>query len=116
MSAVKRVADALDRAIGLRGSARLALPGGRSALSLMQALSEARIDWSSVKVSLVDERAVAEVHPASNARLVRQNLIQNLAIEACFEPLFDGVSAESSAASRKPQAATSSQPSPMWLF
>lgn len=99
MSALMRVANALEEAIEARGKARLALPGGRSAVSLMQALSETAIDWSSVAVSLVDERAVSMSDAASNAKLVCETLLQNQAAAASFIPLFDGISAESSAKS-----------------
>lgn len=99
MSALMRVANALEEAIEARGEARLALPGGRSAVSLMQALSETAIDWSSVVVSLVDERAVDASDAASNAKLVCETLLQNQASVASFVPLFDGISAESSVAS-----------------
>ncbi len=52
-------------------------------------MSQEAIDWSRVTVTLVDERRVPDDNPRSNARLVRQNLLQNLAAAAAFAPLAD---------------------------
>ena len=79
------------------GSVRIAFPGGRSAVSLMEELSYSELDWSAVLVTLVDERAVDHSHEASNARLVRSTLCINHADSSSFEPLFVGKDADTSA-------------------
>jgi 6-phosphogluconolactonase len=40
------------------------------------------IDWSRVRVTLVDERCVPRIHPDSNALLVQNHLLQDLAAKA----------------------------------
>ena len=52
------------------------------------------IPWSKITVTLVDDRQVPETSPRSNAKLVRDNLLQNLAAGAEFVPLFENPDAE----------------------
>jgi 6-phosphogluconolactonase len=82
-------AEILVNAIAARGAALLAVSGGSTPLRYFQALSRQRLDWSRVSVTLVDERRVPDDSPRSNARLVRENLLQNLALSAKFVPLAD---------------------------
>lgn len=79
----KLLAHALDS----RGHASLAVSGGTSPVGMYRILSRAILDWRKVIVVLVDERWVDEDHPASNARMVRQTLLQHGAAEANFLPL-----------------------------
>lgn len=88
MSIKKFLIRALTETIRREGGARIAFPGGRSAVGLMSDLSEASVDWSSVRVTLVDERAVDESSDASNAALVKSTLCRNNAATATFEGLF----------------------------
>ncbi|NBS12823.1 MAG: 6-phosphogluconolactonase [Gammaproteobacteria bacterium] len=88
MSVVRIITRTLAGLLSTRGVARIALPGGRSAIQLMTELSQAEIDWSSVNVTLVDERAVDMSSSASNARLVLETLCVNRAATVKFEPLF----------------------------
>jgi 6-phosphogluconolactonase len=97
MSVAQIITQALSETIDRKGSARIAFPGGRSAVDLMSELSNASIDWSSVNVTLVDERAVDESSDASNAALVKSTLCQNRAEKAIFEPMFLADDAEKSA-------------------
>ena len=46
------------------------------------------LDWSNVAVTLVDERYVPESSPESNARLIRDVLLQDRAAAARFIPLY----------------------------
>src|SRR5690606_32253052 len=63
------------------------------------ALNRLRLDWSRVHVTLTDERWVVESDAASNARLVRAELLQQQAQVAQFTPLFSGgASAQADAA------------------
>ena len=91
------ITQALSDTIAQKGHGRIAFPGGRSAVELMSELSHASIDWSSVCVTLVDERAVDESSDASNAALVKTMLCQNRAETATFEPMFVADDAEQSA-------------------
>mgnify|MGYP003334242844 FL=1 len=96
-----RIAQVITRAlsdtIAQKGHGRIAFPGGRSAVELMSELSHVSIDWSSVSVTLVDERAVDESSNASNAALVKSTLCQNAAEKATFEPMFIADDAQQSA-------------------
>ena len=97
MSLTQAITRMLSQTIARKGVARIAFPGGRSAIDLMSELSNASIDWSSVRVTLVDERAIDESSDASNARLVKSKLCVNLASDATFEPMLIGDDAASSA-------------------
>ena len=97
MSLTQAITRMLSETIARKGVARIAFPGGRSAIDLMSELSRASIDWSSVRVTLVDERAVDESSDASNARLVKSTLCVNRASDATFEPMLIGDDAASSA-------------------
>ena len=62
----------------------LLLSGGSTPGPLYQRLSDVNLDWSRVQVALVDERWVEADHNASNERLIKQTLLQNLAAQAGF--------------------------------
>ncbi|KVK73977.1 6-phosphogluconolactonase [Burkholderia ubonensis] len=89
--------DALAQAVGVALRAALARParatlavsGGTSPRPFLQTLSHAALDWASVDVTLVDDRWVPEDDAASNARLVRDTLLQHAAAPATFLPLVD---------------------------
>jgi len=74
----------LNAAIAKNGHASLLVSGGRTPLGLFKVLSEQTLDWDKVFITLVDERWVNEDDPASNTRLVKQNLLQNQAASARF--------------------------------
>ncbi len=88
-----RVAQSLSKSVSHRGSAFLAVSGGTTPALFLQTLSQAEISWDKVIVTLVDERAVPEDSPRSNAKLVRQHLLQNKAAAATFEPLYNNPAA-----------------------
>ena len=71
---------------GLAGGrgASLVVPGGHTPAPLFDRLSEATLDWSSVWVTLTDERWVETQSSASNERLVREHLLRNAAASANF--------------------------------
>jgi 6-phosphogluconolactonase len=79
-----RISSLLRQVIARQGRASIAVSGGKSPAPLFDALSMEDIPWSLVIVTLVDERWVDENHPASNARLVREHLLQNRAALAQF--------------------------------
>jgi 6-phosphogluconolactonase len=76
------IAQRLAAAIQARGFAVLSVSGGKSPVALFEALRVIDIDWSRVRVTLVDERCVPRIHPDSNALLVQSHLLQDLAAKA----------------------------------
>ena len=83
------VANALQHHVRTKGSACLAVSGGSTPRLFFETLSRTDIPWSKITVTLVDDRQVPETSPRSNARLVRENLLQNSAAGAAFIPLFE---------------------------
>jgi 6-phosphogluconolactonase len=96
------VADALRGGLAYRSAATLAVPGGRTPVPFFHALREADLDWTRVGVTLTDERRVAPDHEASNAALVRRELLQGRAAAAQFVPLHEGASADAAAGDGAP--------------
>lgn len=93
------VAQALAAAIERRGMGFLAVSGGSTPGRFFAALSQRKIDWSRVTVTLVDERCVPETSPRSNAALVREKLLTGEAAAARFVGLFrDRATVEDAAA------------------
>jgi len=82
-------AERLRAAIAARGAALLIVSGGKSPARFFDILSNIDLDWPRVAITLADERRVADDSPRSNARLVRERLLQNRAAEASFTPLAD---------------------------
>jgi 6-phosphogluconolactonase len=81
---------ALAAAPGTRARrATLAVSGGTSPRPFLENLSTHRFDWAHTDVTLVDDRWVPESDAASNARLVRDTLLQHDAANARFLPLVD---------------------------
>ena len=76
------IAQRLSAAIQTRGFAVLSVSGGKSPVALFEALRVIDIDWSRVRITLVDERCVPRTHPDSNALLVQTHLLQDLAAKA----------------------------------
>lgn len=82
-----RLAETLKEGLALNGEATFAVSGGRTPGGFFRALSRHELDWSRVTVTLADERCVDESDPSSNARSVRENLLQGSASAARFVPL-----------------------------
>ena len=82
-------ATLLGDAIVARGMALLIVSGGSTPKRYFAALSSRDLDWTRVAVTLADERRVADDSPRSNARLVRETLLQGKAAKAQFCPLAD---------------------------
>ncbi len=83
------LAGVLGDALAARGSAVLAVSGGRSPVPLFHALAALPLDWARITVTLVDERFVPPDHADSNAALVRAHLLQGRAAAARFAPLVE---------------------------
>jgi len=83
-----RIEETLGAAVLAEGRALFAGPGGSTPSPVYARLAQADIGWSSIAVTLVDERYVPESSPESNARLIRDVLMQGPAAAATFIPLY----------------------------
>jgi 6-phosphogluconolactonase len=92
-----QVVAALRLGQSRRGGASLVLPGGHTPVPLFHLLREAQLDWNRISVTLTDERWVPDHAPASNAALVRNELLVGRAAAARFVPLYDGSASASDA-------------------
>lgn len=81
-----RLRDALEQ----RGTATLAVSGGSTPKDCFARLAREALDWSRVRITLVDERWVPDSDERSNARLVKTTLLQHAAAAASFVPLYTG--------------------------
>ena len=86
-AACDAIAAALQPALQGTGRARLLLSGGSTPAPVYRALSREALDWNRVDVALVDERWLRPDDPDSNARLLRETLLQNRARAAAFHSL-----------------------------
>jgi 6-phosphogluconolactonase len=85
------VAGNLKAGVAATGNASLAVSGGTTPVLFLKALAARNdVPWDSVIVTLVDERWVPETSDRSNARLVKDNLLQGRAADAMFVPLYQG--------------------------
>jgi 6-phosphogluconolactonase len=84
------VREALVAGVAARGRAALAVAGGTTPGPMLGALSRLEMDWARVVVTVTDERCVPEDDARSNARLVRETLLQGGAGAARFVPLAPG--------------------------
>lgn len=80
----ERVAEKLSAAVEARGKASLVVSGGRTPLPFFERLKNQSVPWSSVWITLADERWVDPGHPDSNEGLVRGSLLDGSAAEAHF--------------------------------
>ncbi len=77
--------------ITTKGRASLAVSGGSTPKSFFQILAKNQdVPWEKTIITLVDERWVDASSERSNARLVKENLMQGPAAKARFLPLFSG--------------------------
>lgn len=81
------VAARLREGIAARGSAWIAVPGGETPKKFLAALARQALDWPCVSVTLTDERLVPADDARSNARLLREALLDR--VPAAFVPLVD---------------------------
>ncbi|WP_254275500.1 6-phosphogluconolactonase [Halomonas sp. 3H] len=81
------VAEALRTDLARQERALLVVSGGSTPVPFFRALAAMALPWSRIDVTLADERWVPESADDSNARLVRENLLQGAAAEATFVPL-----------------------------
>ncbi|MBJ7484517.1 6-phosphogluconolactonase [Brevundimonas sp.] len=83
-----RIEETLGAAVLETGRALFAGPGGSTPAPVYARLAQADIGWDRISVTLVDERYVPETSSDSNARLIRDVLLQGPAAAARFIPLY----------------------------
>ena len=81
------VAAALRADLASHERALLVVSGGATPVPFFQALASCELPWARIQVTLADERWVAADAADSNARLVREHLLQGPAAAATFVPL-----------------------------
>ena len=98
MSVANVLAGELKNVLTANDKATFAVPGGTTPGPIFDMLSSTRLDWSSVRVLLTDERWVPESDDQSNAALVRKRLLTEHAAAARFMPFYrDGMTAQEAA-------------------
>jgi 6-phosphogluconolactonase len=85
------VADQLRAAHATKEHATLAVPGGTTPGPFLEALSQADLAWEDIRVMPTDERMVSELSSRSNARLIRETLLQGKAAAADFVDMYDPI-------------------------
>ena len=98
-----RVATDLRTALAEKDRASLAVPGGTTPGPFLTALAAEDLDWSKITVTLTDERQVPSDSARSNARLVRETLIDGGASAAQFVTLWEEGEAEAAVEARVAQ-------------
>lgn len=83
-----RLGESLGAAVRDNGRALFAGPGGTTPAPVYRRLAAMNLDWSRIAVTLVDERYVPETSSESNARLIREVLLQDRAASGRFIPLY----------------------------
>lgn len=76
------IAEIMHLAIKEKGFAKLLLSGGGTPKQLYKRLSALKLDWSKVKIGLVDERFVSIDSPFSNQKMISEILLQDSAKDA----------------------------------
>ncbi len=84
------VAEALRRDLERQARALLIVSGGATPVPFFRALAAMDLPWARIDVTLADERWVAAEAEESNARLVREHLLQGPAAAATLVPLTTG--------------------------
>ena len=83
----KQIASHLSKSVAQKGRASLIVSGGSSPLAIFEALSDLEMDWSSIMISLVDDRLVPDDDPASNVKLISEKLLNGPVKKARFVSL-----------------------------
>lgn len=84
------IAKILESAVKLKGKASIAVSGGSTPKGFFNALSQKKLPWQSITITLADERWVDIHSNDSNTKLVHENLLQNEALKANFFHLKQG--------------------------
>jgi len=86
-AAAAEAKEVLGAAIEATGAATFVATGGSTPGPIYDRLSQADLPWDKVTITLSDERWVDPASPDSNARMVRERLLQGPAAAARFLPL-----------------------------
>jgi 6-phosphogluconolactonase len=78
-AAGRHLCEKVRAVLAAKSRAILAVPGGRSAATIFQAMLREELDWRRVHFFVVDERLVPVDHPDSNFKLLQDNLVAPLA-------------------------------------
>lgn len=81
------VFQALQEDLNHQERALLVVSGGSTPVPFFKALAAKRLPWNRIDITLADERWVREESSDSNAKLVREHLLQGEAKAAQFIPL-----------------------------
>ncbi len=91
------LASILQNEINEKQKATLLVSGGSTPKLFFKYLSKQDIDWQKVYIGLVDDRWLEDSHKDSNAKLVKENILQDNAKDAKFIPMYiEGKSADES--------------------
>ncbi|MGB1263561.1 MAG: 6-phosphogluconolactonase [Cognaticolwellia sp.] len=85
-----KVAELLTAAVKAKGKASIAVSGGSTPKGFFQALSQKKLAWPLITITLADERWVDANSNDSNTKLVHEHLLQNEALNANFFHLKQG--------------------------
>lgn len=86
-SLARNFTDLAKQDLSRKGFVNLAFSGGKSPISLFERLNRMDLAWEKTYISLVDERMVLSYHQDSNAKLIKDHLLQREASVAHFTPL-----------------------------
>lgn len=79
-----KIIEILNKQISQKGFASIIVSGGSTPKKLFEKLSTCALDWSKVRIGLVDERVVETTNSDSNENLVKKYFLQNKARNASF--------------------------------
>ena len=85
---VSEIQERMEHGLATSGAFTLAVSGGRSPVPLFERMAAIQLDWTRVRIRLVDERYVPPEHPDSNEALVRRHLLTGSASQADFRGLY----------------------------
>ena len=73
--AAQHLCEKIRGVLDIRENFNLAVPGGRNAAKIFQAMQEEQADWRRVHYFIIDESLVPIVHPDSNYKLLQDHLV-----------------------------------------
>jgi len=115
-AAAGAIADWLAAGLAENGRASLVATGGRSPGEVYDLLATLPLPWDQVSVTLSDERWVPPDHPDSNARLLRERLLQGEAAGARLVPLWSDAASPEAAADAAEEAVADLLPADVVLL
>jgi len=79
-AAGRHLCEKIRAVLAAKNRAIIAVPGGRSAATIFDAMLREELDWRRVHFFIVDERLVPVDHPDSNFKLLREHLVAPLSV------------------------------------